>query len=214
MRQCWLETEASSSTMSFARARPIEIALSSLRGSTSPRRAPRVNASTGLSMRRTVRSMGSPATSMRVRTVLGNLSACTVSSRVGPGGGGGAGSGLPGRRPTRAPPEDPLLDAAHPDAEDGDERLLRYLQTILEVERAVFVLAVRDEQQSAPRPRRVAQIAAGVVERVVEGGEPSGHLQAVDGASDRFHVGRACLDEPRLIVEGEYGHLTAGRQGL
>src|SRR5207247_5077163 len=49
-------------------ARPIEIALSTLSESTSPRRAPRVTSSTGLSMSRTVRSTGSPATSMRVRT--------------------------------------------------------------------------------------------------------------------------------------------------
>jgi len=66
---------------------------------------------------------------------------------------------------------------AHADREHRDLRVRRHPEAVLEVERAVLVDAVRDEDDGLALARGIAHVAARVVEGVVQCGESSSHLE-------------------------------------
>src|SRR5207244_13206549 len=69
--------------------------------------------------------------------------------------------------------------------------------------RRVLVPAVGERNDGLAPARGIAQVAAGVVERVVEGGIASGHGDAGEGAPQVLGPRRPWLYEARLVVEGD-----------
>ncbi len=113
----------------------------------------------------------------------------------------------------RDPPQHALQRMrALADREDGNLRVGGDPQPVLEVERAVLVDAVRDEDDGFARAGRVAHVSAGVIERVVQRGEAPAHFESGQALAHLLRPRRPRYDHARLVVEGQDRDLAALRQ--
>src|SRR5439155_14471762 len=101
-------------------------------------------------------------------------------------------------------PQHALVDLPHPHRVDRDVAIGGHLQPVLDLQRAVLVAAVGEQHDRLACPRRIAHVAAGVVERVVEGRVAARHRDVREGLTQVLRPRRARLHQPRLVVEGEH----------